>query len=30
MVEELYSNRLVGMEIMAMMTRRRENVGLEN
>ena len=30
MVEELYSDWTVGMEIIAMMIMRRENVGLEN
>ena len=30
MVEELYSDRTVGMEITAMMMMRREHVGLEN
>ena len=30
MVEELYSDRIVEMEIMMMMTTRREHVGLEN
>ena len=30
MIEEPYSDRIVGMEIMAMMMRRREHVGLEN
>ena len=30
MVEELYSDQTVRMEIIAMMIMRRENVGLEN
>ena len=30
MVEEPYSDRIVGMEITAMMMTRREHVGLEN
>ena len=30
MVEELYSDRTVGMEITVIMMTRREHVGLEN
>ena len=30
MVEELYSDQTMGMEIMAMMMTRREHVGFEN
>ena len=30
MVEEPYSDQIVGMEITAMMMTRREHVGLEN